>query len=80
MKYLWAIIVLVITIGTYLFMAVTQPVVNELISVANTTAAASANISHFPETMAFANAWPLIQWGVPGFTAVILEIIIFKTF
>ena len=73
-----AIVVMVIVGIVYLLMLVTVPVISGLISTANTTAAASVNITNLPGSTSFLLSIPWILWFVPAVIGLVAVIIILR--
>ena len=71
-----------ITVGMviicYLLMLVTVPVMVGLISTANTTMAASSNMSAYPGTAGFLVSMPWICWFVPASLGIVVIIMILR--
>jgi len=62
----------------YLIMLVTMPIVSEFASTANTTAAASVNVSLQPGSTSALLAAPLVLWFVPGAIGMIVVVVILR--
>ena len=64
---IWQVILIVSGVSMlYLLMLVIMPVVSSLASTANTTAAASVNVSLQPGSTSFLLSIPWICWWIPG--------------
>ena len=73
------IIVVCLVIVCYLFMLIVIPgVVVPMVSSANTTIAASSNVSDYPGTTSFLLATPWILWFVPACIGIVVIVVILK--
>ena len=79
MNKLGAIIIVVgVVMFCYLVILVVMPVLTDAVSTANTTIAASANLTDYPGTQGFLLSTPWILFWVPGVIGMILVVIILK--
>ena len=62
----------------YLALAFMFPAFVEIVSTANTSIAASANMSNFPGTLPVVNSAPLWIWAVPGLVGIVGTVIVLK--
>ncbi len=74
MRYLIVIGVILAVIVTYMIVAASQPVVNEIIESANT----STNWTGFEETQAMVTSYPLYLWAIPGVVGLVAIIYYLK--
>jgi len=71
-------LVIVAVIVLYLIMLVVMPLVSDMASTANTTMAASSNLSNYPGATEGIMAAPWVLWFVPGCIGMILIVVILK--
>jgi len=62
----WTLGILVATIFAYLILGASMPAITGIVSTANTSLAASANMTNFPGTAEAVNAFPWYVWFIPG--------------
>jgi hypothetical protein len=71
-------VILVLVVCTYLMMLVVMPFVSEVVSTANTTMAASSNMSNYPGTGEAVLSTPWALWFLPGVIGTAAVVIILK--
>ena len=73
------IIVVCLVIVCYLFMLIVIPgVVVPMVSTANTTIAATSNVSDYPGTTSFLLSIPWILWFVPACIGTVVIVVLLK--
>ena len=72
------ITVVVLIIGTYLFLLVVMPIISDLALTANTTMNATSNMSLYPGTSGFLMSTPWILFFLPGVIGIALIVIILR--
>ena len=72
------ITVVVLIIGTYLFLLVVMPIISDLALSANTTMNATSNMSLYPGTSGFLMSTPWILFFLPGVIGIALIVIILR--
>ena len=77
-KFMSVVIVVVVVIAAYLFLLVALPVLTDAVSTANTTMAASSNMSNYPGTQEFTLATPWIMFFLPGALGIGAIVVILK--
>lgn len=65
-------------IVAYLFLLVAMPVITDAVSTANTTMAATSNMSNYPGTQEAVLATPWVLFFVPGVIGIIAVVITLK--
>lgn len=68
----------ILVVAAYIIMAVMMPAITEIVSTANTSLVASANMSDFPGTLEAVNSAPLWLWFIPGGVALVVSVIMLK--
>jgi len=72
------IVTIVLVVIVYLLMLIVVPFLSDIVSTANTTAAASENITNLPGSTSFLLAIPWILWFVPGTIGIVAVIMILR--
>ncbi len=72
------ITVVVLIIGTYLFLLVVMPIISDLALSANTTMNATSNMSLYPGTSGFLMSTPWILFFIPGIIGIALIVVILR--
>lgn len=65
-------------IGLYLVLLIVMPILSDMASTANTTIAATSNITNYPGTTSFLLSTPWILFFAPGTIGMIAIIIILR--
>jgi len=72
------IIVMGAVIAVYLLLLVTMPILVDFASTANTTMAATSNMTNYPGTQEAVLSTPWVLWFAPGVIGMIVVVIILK--
>ena len=67
-----------LVIIAYLFLLVAMPVITDAVSTANTTMAATSNMSNYPGTQEGVLATPWILFFVPGVIGIIAVVLVLR--
>lgn len=74
-KKLISFIIILFLVGcAYVIMAFTMPATNEIITSANASLAASANMSNLPGTQEMVQTAPIWLWFIPGLVGVVFMV------
>lgn len=73
LAFIWCAIIV-----AYIFLAAVMPAMNEIISTANASLVASANMSNFPGTQEAVETAPVWLWAIPGIVGVVSTAILLK--
>jgi len=73
-KILGIVVVWIVIIIAYIMIGFMMPAFNSIVETANTSLAASANMSHFPGTQETVQTSPLWIWFIPGGVGIVYTV------
>ena len=68
----------VVVIFAYIIMAAIMPAFTDIVSTANTTIQASANMSNLPGTMGVVQTAPVWIWFIPGVVGLVSTVVMLR--